>query len=205
LADRDTKDDEFGEPLELSSSRIVGTSPDGLRLVTLSLDRGSLLEIVRADKQTDFGEPTDGSFATLNAHAFDNDLWFEGALVSPGDNILVYTVLADEGDSFPVHISTRDGVEAWPVGEPIDNCELKAYGALQRRATGISADGLTLFFYDPVSEQSRAGWRSSLEAPFDWFADLGSGYSMQPNLDCSRVYFTSLDAMLGVSVADVEQ
>ena len=114
---------------------------------------------------------------------------------------MAYSALADESDEFPVHLSTRAGGEPWPVGDTLENCELKAYGALRRTVTGVSSDGLTLFFYDPASAESRAGWRATRDAPFDWFVGLGARLQMQPNEDCTRLYFFTSEQQSTLSFA----
>jgi hypothetical protein len=70
-----------------------------------------------------------------------------------------------------------------------------------RVPTGISADGLTLYYSDFVRNVSRAAWREVANGPFVWFTDLGTRGRPQPNQSCSRLYFS---AATGPAYAEAE-
>jgi hypothetical protein len=190
VADRTSTAVDFGAGTELAYRDYLTLSPDGLRLVALG-DSGELVELVRAARDQAFGTPAEGAFATLNADAAANDYTFLGAVVSPSDETLFYLV-NDPGTDYPLHVSERTGSGPWPVGNAIEVCELKKENGAVRQPTGVSADGLTLFFNDFVRGVARAAWRTggtSESADFTWFVDLGVRGHPQPNADCSRLYF----------------
>jgi hypothetical protein len=55
---------------------------------------------------------------------------------------------------------------------------------------GISADGLTLFFFDGARGKARAAFRLSLAADFRWYEELANMAAPQPNATCDRLYFS---------------
>jgi len=189
VADRPSVSVNFdpGEALEYGD--YLALSPDGLRLVALS--EGRLLELVRTGRDQPFGAPADGTFSTLDADADANDLALSGAVIAPDDRALYYLVSDGQSDQ-PIHVSRRTGAGPWPVGTRIEACEFQTHGGLVREPTGVSADGLTLFFDDPVRGQARAAFRETTNGPFVWFVDLGSRPRSQPNTACNRLYFTDL-------------
>ena len=97
-------------------------------------------------------------------------------------------------------MSERSGDESWPVGTALSSCEFRAYGALIRTPTGISSDGLTLFFEDAAAGGARAAFRETTDSAFEWFVDLGPIGRAQPNEACDRLYYWD-QATSSVSVA----
>ena len=179
-------------------------SPDGLRLTSLSFDQSVLVEYVRTARGEAFDAGNDGAFAQLNADALDQGYRVLDALIAPDDETLYYNVSGSEelGSSF--RVSRRSGNGPWPVGTPIDDCELKSFGSLVRHPTGASADGLTLFFYDAARGVSRAGFRRTVSGPFVWFVDLGQRYQATPNLACDKLYYSASDERTSLFVATAE-
>ena len=188
VAERTATNVSFDPGQTLEPLDYVTLSPDGLRLALIADDR--LQERVRPAKDQPFGMPAPGTFATLNANADQNDLRLLGGVISPDDRTLFYLV-TDGTDDQPLRVSTRSGTGNWPVGTPIEACEFQTEAGIYRQPTGVSADGLTLFFVDYVRGQTRAAFRESVNAPFAWFVDLGTRDRAQPNADCSRLYFTA--------------
>jgi hypothetical protein len=189
VADRASVTDGFGMGAELAAGDYVALSPDGLRIVALSSE-GLLVELVRTGRDQPFGAPAEGTFATLDADASENELTFSGAVIAPDDRTLYYLVNDGQSDQ-PLRVSTRADSGPWPVGTPIEACEFQTHGGLQRVPTGVSADGLTLFFDDFVRGVSRAAWRETANEPFVWFIDLGTRSHPQPNTACNRLYFAA--------------
>jgi hypothetical protein len=107
-------------------------------------------------------------------------------------------------EDYPLRYSERNGDEPWPVGAPLQACELKAHGSLVRNPTGVSADGLSLFFFDPALGQARAAWRPGDDVAFSWFADLGARNQAQPNAACDRLYHTVIEETSTLVVAEAE-
>jgi hypothetical protein len=196
VAERPSTSVSFEPGQELEPLDYVAMSPDGLRLALT--EDGRLQERVRTAKDQPFGSPVEGSFATLDENAEQNDLMLLAGVISPDDRTLFYLV-SDGTDDQPLRVSTRSGTGNWPVGTPIEACEFQTEAGIYRQPTGVSADGLTLFFVDYVRGKTRAAFRESTSDPFEWFVDLGTLDRAQPNADCSRLYFT---ATSGPSYAD---
>lgn len=189
LADRAASSDVFGEAQELTLTGVVGLSPNGLR-VTLA-NAGRLAEAVREERGESFGEPAPGAYATLNANADSVHLSLGDAVISPDDKALYYTAWSSDAYSpYPLLVSTRTGGEAWPVGAPLQSCELKAYGARGPRPTAVSSDGLTLFYSDDARATARSAFRSSASGAFSWFTDVPGRLGAQPNTACSKLYYS---------------
>ncbi|HVR21385.1 MAG TPA: hypothetical protein VMS65_16845, partial [Polyangiaceae bacterium] len=109
--------------------------------------------------------------------------------IAPDDRTLYYLVSDGQSDQ-PLHVSRRAGSGPWPVGTRVEACEFQTHDGRVRKPTGVSADGLTLFFDDPVRGQARAAFRETASGPFVWFVDLGTRPRSQPNTACDRLYFT---------------
>ena len=189
FADRATTGVDFGAGQTLEFETYVALSPDGLRLVTIS-DAGELMERVRPARGEAFAAAAEGAFSTLDEHARTNSLTFQGAVISPDDRELYY-LESDGMDDQPLRISQRTGTGPWPVGTAISACEFQTVQGVLRVPTGVSADGLTLYFNDFVRGISRAAWREVADGPFVWFSDVGTRGRPQPNATCSRLYFSA--------------
>jgi hypothetical protein len=78
----------------------------------------------------------------------------------------------------------------WTTGKALPNAEFASTSATaRRRATGASADGRTLFFYDEVAGKERAAWRDSIASPFVTFVDMPGMTEAAPNHRCDTLYF----------------
>jgi hypothetical protein len=199
IADRTATDVNFDAGTALEFADYVTLSPDGLRLVTIN-ETGEFMELVRPARGEAFAAATEGTFSTLDAHARANGVVFQGAVISPDDRALYYLESDGQNDQ-PLRVSERAGTGPWPVGSAISACEFQSYQGLMRVPTGISADGLTLYYSDFVRNVSRAAWREVANGPFVWFTDLGTRGRPQPNQSCSRLYFS---AATGPAYAEAE-
>lgn len=204
LADRSASDAAFQAAAALDAGNVIALSPDGLRLAALSSDQSVLVEYVRPTRAEAFGAGQDGAFSALNADALAKGYRVLDALIAPDDETLYYNVFTGEELEYSLHVSSRSGAQPWPVGQPIEACELKAFGSLVRHPTGASADGLTLFFYDPTRNAARAAFRRTAGGPFVWFSDLGPLYQAMPNQSCDRLYYWASDAESSIFVAAAE-
>jgi hypothetical protein len=204
LADRAASSAAFEPAVALDLGDVIALSPDGLRLASLSSDQSVLVEYVRPARSEAFGAGKDGAFSLLNADVLSKGYRVLDALIAPDDETLYYNIYTGQDLEYSLHVSSRSGAVPWPVGVPIQACELKSFGSLVRHPTGASADGLTLFFYDPARNTARAGFRRTVGGPFVWFTDLGSRYQATPNQSCDRLYYFASDAASSLFVAAAE-
>lgn len=190
VADRATRDAAFTTASQIYDSIVLGLAPDGLSLVVASDSSNSLYERRRANRTADFDELVEGPFELLNDRAEKQLGSFGNATFSP-DGLTLYYTFFSPGDQYPVHVSTRVSTSAtWPVGTTLQTCELRAYGSRAQTPSGVSADGLTLFYDDDARGRARAAYRATTSSAFSHFVDLGAWRSPQPNLGCDRVYFS---------------
>jgi hypothetical protein len=189
IADRADAGDDFGTPVLVGIEGVVGLSPDGLRVIVRASD-GSLQEASRSGPGEDFGSLGEGAFSALNAAAGSDSLSLSAPVIAPDDRTLYYLAVPPEGTDYPLHVSTRAGAGAWPVGTAVQDCRLKSFQGFNPVPTGVSSDGLTLFFWDSLYSTARAGFRETATGPFVWFDDLGSLAAAQPNTACNRLYYS---------------
>jgi hypothetical protein len=191
VADRATRDAAFTTATQIYDSIVLGLAPDGLSLVATSDSSNSLYERRRPNRTADFDELAEGPFELLNDRAETQVGSFGNATLSP-DGLTLYYTFVSPGDPYPVHVSTRASVSAtWPVGTTLQACELQAYGSRAQTPSGVSADGLTLFYDDDARGRARAAYRATTSSAFSHFVDLGAWRSPQPTLGCDRIYFSN--------------
>lgn len=199
VADRAAADAAFDGGLALAPLDYLALSADGLRLIALSADLGSFLEVERTRRGEAFSDPTEGAFSAINADAASSGLEFSGCAVAEDDRTLYYSVSSQR--SYSIRISTRSDSGTWPVGEALPACEFRAFDGHGQRPTGISGDGLTLFYFDDARGVEKAAWRASTSEPFSWFVELGNRRAAQVNAECTRLYHT---ATTGASYSALE-
>jgi hypothetical protein len=201
VADRESTDDAFADPQELPFGRVLGVSPDGLRL-TLRADDGSLAEATRNARGESFGTAQAGAYEKLDADRALHHLTLSDVVIASDDRTLFYSAWSLETETlYPVHVSQRNGSGPWPTGVALEVCELKAYGAFGPHPSGISADGLTLFFFDGARGRARAAFRASVAADFSWYEELPNMAWPQPNAACDRMYFSPTNGEPGILFA----
>ena len=199
VADRASADVPFGDPLAVAPpDGMFGTgaalSPDGLELVVVSSDARGLTALVRPSRGEPFATAAPGSQAELALSPLNATLGTMAADVTVADpvlsssgNLLLYSGVAPEGAT--MHAATRDGKGVFAAGVALPDCELRTHGhGKSRRPTGMSADGLTLFYFDEVRDSARQAFRASPAAPFSVFVDLGPRIGVQTNAACDAIY-----------------
>jgi hypothetical protein len=207
VADRDNVDEAFGEPMLIDDPSAPATdqialSPTGLRLVAVA--GGQFVEFDRAAPGEAFQYAGQGRFAAINTDAGVQARLLADPVLGADDETLFYSLDAPEGsEGSSLHVSRRTGTGDFPVGSPLDACELDQLSTGTRRPTGVSADGLTLFYNDEPRAKMRAAWRPSVDRPFDRFVDLPLPSAVMPNGACDRLYYSDpAGGMLQIHAAD---
>ncbi|HKQ67778.1 MAG TPA: hypothetical protein VJT73_00490 [Polyangiaceae bacterium] len=169
-------------------------SPDGLRIVFVRDDRHGLAEVSRVDRTSRFGsQASETQFAAINALGLmlGPNEWIGSPVLSSDDRSLFYVRGEGiDGRHDAVYLSRRVGDVSWPIGAALRAPELEASCGRHRRPTGLSSDGLTLFYWDEVSGTERATFRAGPDAVFAGAVDLGAAADAVPNPGCSAMVFT---------------
>jgi hypothetical protein len=196
-ADRAHASDAFGAPSTLPTSAQgaaldrVALSADGLRLGVVRGDRRGFVEFTRPDRSAAFTEQGEGTFANVNqlADAFTTGMAFGDPVLAPDDHHFFFSIY---GGSEAVTLQATMRVfagESWGMPVGLDGPELEVQGTHRRRATGVSPDNLTLFFWDEVTGTERAGYRGDGFSTFTVFVDLGDRAGAAPNAACDALYY----------------
>jgi hypothetical protein len=120
---------------------------------------------------------------------------FVSVVISADDRALYYLLSGADHERYPLRVSRRSNAGPWPAGVPLSDCELEAHEANRRIPTGVSADGLTLFYYDEVTRSPRAAYRESANGPIVW-VQTHDMRDAQPNEACDRLYFSGVSGPL---------
>jgi hypothetical protein len=192
VADRGATSEDFGTPQAVSGGLPVGISSDGLTLIAVNEFGTGFLESTRTARGEAFGAFTEGTFTAFNASSATSGLVFFSAALAP-DLLSLYAFGQTMfGGSYPTWVSTRaNTTDPWPEPSVLDECELTSYQGRGQYPTGISQDGLTLFYFDSARRVSRAAWRETVNNDFTWFVDLDGFADAVPNAACDRLYYTS--------------
>jgi hypothetical protein len=199
VADRPDVGAAFGSPQAVSpAGGMFGSraalSPDGLQLVVVSREQRQLVVLARTAHGDAFALAEEGSveavaFARLNAalaelpddRGIDDPVWSKD-----GAEFLVSVTSLDGAT---IHVATRTGSDAFSAAAARNDCELASHGVgHSRRPTAMSADGLTLFYFDEARNRERAAFRAQRDAPFSVFVDLGERSAAQPNASCDALW-----------------
>jgi hypothetical protein len=197
-ADRDSATGPFEPAGSLSmsdyySAERAAVSPDGARIIVVRKDRKGFGEYVRQGRFHSFEDTaSEASFGALDNQGLilETNEFFGDPVLSSDDRTLYYSKYG-AGETATVFAATRSGPVPWPLGSPVDGAPLLDDCGARRRPTGVSADGLTLFYYDESSGSERATWRKSTDSAFSGFVDLGTRAEAQPNAACTSLYFSA--------------
>lgn len=185
----------------------IALSADGLRLIVVQPDRKGFTEYSRDDAEEPFTTPpSDTQFDKLNtqiSHYLPPGALCGDPVLSADDLTFYFSVYGfdDSSGDYGGYASNRSiysltripyvewlapGVEVQALqGDPIE-----AHCSSRRRPTGISADQLTLFYWDELSNSARAAFRPSIDEPFTGAVELGDRAFAQPSPDCTTLYYS---------------
>jgi hypothetical protein len=200
-ADRTDASQPFGaaQTLGVYEHDRVALSSDGLKLIGVMPGAKKLGQVTRAARGQAFsGAPDTAPFAQLLVTAMngESDATPPGSLGDPvlsADGSQLFFSIFGIQTLGTIAISEFTGA-TWSKPATLGQDEFLAADPLRRRPTGLSADGLTLFFWDEIDGKEKAGWRATSTAydlMFSGFVDLGDRKDCQATAKCSRLYFTN--------------
>jgi hypothetical protein len=206
VASRANVSQPFGAPVALPGGPYAEDKPalalDGLGLLVISNDRQSVRFFRRATLNEAFATIDDRYTKAMFAPDMSGEGIDAGTKVPPGSS-LFKPVLSYNGTEafFTIQNPNNMGLAIWTsdseaAGAPLRPASSRSEPELgaapidkYRFATGISADGLTLFYLDNNTLSERMATRASLITPFVTFVDLGLRYNAAPNAACNRLYY----------------
>ena len=185
----------------------VALGSNGVQLFAVSADRKGFVAFYRPNVGATWAPSAVLQFANVVAMASSDGggQFFEPVLGADGSSF--FYLLAPPGGTPVLFESDWDAAaHAWTTGVAPTNPELASTSATaRRRATGGSADGLTLFFYDERAAVERAAWRVGRSSPFVTFVDAPGMTEAAPNYRCDTLYFqeraTDSSATAGAAIA----
>ncbi|MBL8722372.1 MAG: hypothetical protein JNL79_40700 [Myxococcales bacterium] len=198
-ADRAGRDDAFTAAKTLPDTLgpfaedSVALAADGKSMLLVSADHTTLTQLSRSARGAAFeAAALTGVFERITGTGSEG-----GPIKKLGDLVLskdgqslFYTDLQrTAGTTLMVSLRLSDGT--WDYPNPVDGAPFEMSGSQRRRPTGISADGLTLFFYDEVFGASYLAFRTpgSLLFP-ETVAFSPTGRRATPTEACDRVYLS---------------
>lgn len=198
-ADRAGKDDAFGTPKTLPDTLgpfaedTVALGADGKSMIFVSADHTTLTRVTRSARGVAFDAPTASTaFGRITGPGSEG-----GAVKKLGDLVLskdgkwlFYTDLnRTAGTTLMLSIQLTDGT--WDYPNPIDGKAFEMVGTARRRPTGVSADKLTLFYYDEAAGSPRVAFRTAGSALFEeTYGYAPNGKRPMPAEACDRVYLS---------------
>lgn len=204
VADRASAQAAFAEvgvtlPDDYEAASGATFTADGLALVLVSKDHGSLGSLTRSKRGDAFESDVDTTaFAKLNLLKPMSGESIGWPLLSK-DGKTLYYVSYSTSALVTQCIRDKDGV--FDFGTPIDEFTLGGAKNKFKLLSGISADERAIFFFDQDTKHAAALFRSRDGAPFYDPVDLGDRHGVVPNGDCTRVYSSN---MSGVVVQPVQ-
>ena len=172
----------------------VALSADGLTMLFVTADHKAIRQISRLSRGAAFdaGAVVTAPFARLVGPGSEGGPTKQvtDLVLSKDGKWLFYTdLLKTSGASMMLSIRLGDGT--WDFPNPITEKSLAMNGVSRRRPSGFSADTWTLFYFDEVSSNSYAAFRSPLGAVFSSFTQLSpTGTRANPTESCDRIYLT---------------
>ncbi|MBL8717173.1 MAG: hypothetical protein JNL79_14400 [Myxococcales bacterium] len=197
-ADRGSRDEPFATAKTLPDTSgpyaedSVALAADGRTMIVVSSDHTTLTQLSRSARGVAFEATPSSAFGRITGPGSEG-----GGTKQLGDLVLskdgkwlFYTDLGRAaGTTLMVSVLLSDGT--WDFPNPVDGTALEMAGTARRRPTGISADSLTLFFYDEVFGASYLAFRTPGSLLFPETVPFSpTGRRARPNEACDRVYLS---------------
>jgi hypothetical protein len=200
VAHRASADTDFGGgsaltlPLGWSAAHGAGLSADGKRLLVVSdPDRKKLGEWTRPNRQTPFAGAIDTSaFAAINQDSdFSGRVYASPTISAAGDQLFYNSSFLDADST--IVVSSRTGTGSWSPPRTLSAGIFDGAPGKRRLPTGVSLDGLTLFYFNEETAKQEARWRAtnSVDSPLYDMLSLGARRGAAPNFACNRLYSES--------------
>jgi len=198
----DSSGGSFGTPQTIDATPFANEraalSPDGLRLEVVNAGGQGFSELTRSAVGGSFGAPAVGAFSNLNAQgALAAGESYGDPIVSSDDRTFYYSRYGGGRTATVFQTGRIFSTDPWSTATTAASsaAALMAQGAAdgglqRRRPTGISADELTLFYWDEVTSIERAAW-IGMSGDFQTFVDLGSRSGAEPNAACTTLYYSA--------------
>lgn len=200
-ADRTDAKQPFGNAQSLTGTfehDRVALGADGKTLIVVMTGAKAFGQLTRTGR----GQPFSGTPDTKPFAQFLLPFMGGETDAGPGAGSIGDPVLSADGKQLFFSIfnqSARDTValslnmgSTWGKPTVTKQPELASSGNDRRRPTGLSSDGLTLFFWDEIDMKERALWRANTtDLAFSNLVDLGDKKDAQPTANCGRLYFTN--------------
>jgi hypothetical protein len=206
VADRTDPSQPFGNPQTVPGTYQydrVALSSDGLTLIVVLPMGTGLGQLTRASRSQPFsGNPDTAPFSMLLTFGGEEDAGMPeagmataaiGDPVLSNDGKLLFFSVYDQNNDGSIAVSEKVGTK-WLKPVTLTQPELDPMNGKRRHPTGLSSDGLTLFFWDEVDSKEKAAWRktnTSFDFVFSMFVDLADRKDAQPSASCTRLYFSS--------------
>ena len=136
------------------------------------------------------GDAVADHFAQANVEQAGASAVVDDPVLSKDDKHLYFSFFRD-GATTTLRASVRNDVkDNWTFGSPISQPELDPTqtGKL-RHPTGISADLLTLFYWDEADGAEHAAFRTAEGNAFTIFVGMGQAAAGQVDATCKRLYY----------------
>jgi hypothetical protein len=206
-ADRTVTSSPFNTPQTLTADVAldrVSITSDGLTLIVVRGDRGSLAQTTRMSRTAAFSATLDTTqYANLDTPVTEIDGGntpphgkFADPMLSPDGQFLYYSQYGVTTYTLTESYRMTGDTTPWSQGRDLLETQFSApdLSGTRRRPTGMSADDLTLFYYDMTTSTEIAAFRSDplVNNTYTTFVSLGAAYeNAMPTTSCTRIYFCS--------------
>jgi hypothetical protein len=209
VADRATDSDTFGAATQLAALPDpegeagagffafdrVALSGDGLTLIAVDLAGTEMVQFYRIQAGAAFtGMALPGRYTALSVALNKGETLADPVLSDDGQD-LIYSRYG-LSNTVSMYESTSMGGGNWATGVPLSSASLSVttgsgtIGSRRRLPMGLSGDRLDLFVWNPSTSKTEEVPRVNPTGDFGSFAtSIGSWYSVQANLSCTRLYF----------------